>query len=122
MNEAILQKVIMNGSVVSMLDKPKLDQIREKVAKLQKIFYQGDPLTDFELDIERMYVAAKFEKQVAYQKRKTMRYKVRWTVSDLNKYQDQVNYRMNDPEYFGNTKPIFAPLDLDRALENMYTH
>lgn len=29
---------------------------------------------------------------------------------------------MNDPEYFGTTKPRFAPLDLDKALDNMYTH
>jgi hypothetical protein len=29
---------------------------------------------------------------------------------------------MNDPEYFGNAKPIFAPLDLDKALECMYIH
>ena len=29
---------------------------------------------------------------------------------------------MNDPEYFGNTKPIFTPLDLDKALECMHTH
>lgn len=29
---------------------------------------------------------------------------------------------MNDPEYFGTTKPKFAPLDLDQALVNMQTH
>ena len=51
-----------------------------------------------------------------------MRYKVRWTVSDLNRYQDQINYRMNDSEYFGTPKPLFAPLDLDKALKNMYIH
>lgn len=29
---------------------------------------------------------------------------------------------MIDPEYFGTTKPRFAPLDLDKALACMYTH
>lgn len=51
-----------------------------------------------------------------------MRYKVRWTVSDLNRYQDQQNYRMNEPEFFGTSKPKFLPFDLDNALENMYIH
>lgn len=122
LNEAALQKVVMNGSVVPLIDKAKHDQIRERVAKLHKVFYQGDPLTDLEVDIERMYVNEKNEKMAAYTKRKSLRYKVRWTISDLNKHQDQVNYRMNDPEYFGTTKPRFAPLDLDKALACMYTH
>lgn len=76
----------MNGSVVSMLDKPKHDQIREKTKQLKKIFYQGDPLTDLEVDIERMYISDKMEKYQTYQKRKSMRYKVRWSISDLNRY------------------------------------
>lgn len=29
---------------------------------------------------------------------------------------------MNDPEYFGSPKPLFAPFDLDKALVNMYIH
>ena len=86
MNEAILQKVIMNGSVVPLIEKAKHDAIREKVNKLQKIFYQGDPLTAFEEDIERIYVNDKHEKVAAYTKRKSLRYKVRWTISDLNKH------------------------------------
>jgi len=122
MHEAILQKLVMNGSVVSLLDKPKHDKIRERVSKLHKTFYQGDELTNFEQDIERMYVNDKYEKVAAYAKRKSLRYKVRWSISDLNKHQDQANYRMNDPEYFGTSKPKFAPLDLDKALECMYTH
>lgn len=88
MHEATLQKVIMDGSVVQMIDKPKHDMIRSKVDKLHKIFYQGDPLTDLEVDIERMYVNDKHEKVAAYAKRKSLRFKVRWTVSDLNRHQD----------------------------------
>jgi 2-hydroxy-3-keto-5-methylthiopentenyl-1-phosphate phosphatase len=55
---------------------------------MHSIFYNGDPLTDLEVDIERMYVNAKSEKVVAYGKRKSLRYKVRWTISDLNRHQD----------------------------------
>lgn len=51
-----------------------------------------------------------------------MRFKVRWTTSDLNRYQEQKNYRMNDPEYFGTSKPVFEPFDLDLALKCMYIH
>lgn len=86
MNEAILQKVIMNGSVVPFIDKAKHDKIKEKVDKIYNIFYNGDPLTDLEVDIERMYVNDKAEKVAAYSKRKSLRYKVRWTISDLNKH------------------------------------
>jgi hypothetical protein len=78
----------MNGSVAPLIDKPKYDHIREKVNKLHKVFYDGDPLTDLEVDIERMYIASKHEKYTSYSKRKSLRYKVRWTVSDLNRYQD----------------------------------
>ena len=69
-----------------------------------------------------MYVNAKNEKVGSYAKRKSLRYKVRWSISDLNRHQEQANYRMIDPEYFGTPKPRFAPLNLDMALECMYTH
>jgi len=29
---------------------------------------------------------------------------------------------MNDPEYFGTSKPVFLPYDLDVALKCMYIH
>jgi len=51
-----------------------------------------------------------------------MRFKVQWTISDLNRYQDQENYRMNDPEYFGTAKPLFNPFDLDKAMTCLKTH
>jgi hypothetical protein len=86
MNEGILQKVVMNGSVVPLIEKAKHDAIRQKVNALHKIFYNGDPLTAFEEDIERMYVNDKHEKVAAYNKRKSLRYKVRWSISDLNKH------------------------------------
>ena len=78
----------MNGSVVPMIEKPKADAIRKKIEDYRQIFYNGDKLSDLELDIERMYIAAKQEKTNLYKKRKSLRYKVRWTVSDLNRYQD----------------------------------
>ena len=48
MHEAILQKVVMNGSVVPLIEKVKHDEIRDKVNKLHSVFYNGDQLTAFE--------------------------------------------------------------------------
>lgn len=62
MIEAVAQKQIMNGSVPSILDKPKEDLIREQSKKIRSIFYHGDKLTPLELDIERMYMSEKLDK------------------------------------------------------------
>lgn len=97
----------MNGSVPPVLEKPKSDQIRQKCKDLVDVFKNGDKLSSLENDIERMYITEKLDKHQNYQKRKSYRYKVRWTSSDFNRYQDQVNYRMNHPEFFGHTKPRF---------------
>ena len=51
-NEA-MKKCVMNGSVVPLLEKPKHDKIKDKLAKLTKTFYDGDKLSDLEVDIER---------------------------------------------------------------------
>ena len=48
-----MQKRVMNGSVVPMLEKPKHDEIVDKIDKVRDIFYRGDKLTPLELDIER---------------------------------------------------------------------
>ena len=95
----------MNGSVVPLIEKTKHDKILEKVKKWLGVFYVGDELSDFEREVERQYLFAKNQKVGKYKKRKSTRYKVRWTMSDLNRYQEQQNYRMNDPEYFANSKP-----------------
>ena len=79
-------------------------------------------MTDYELDVERQYLSKKFEKHINFSKRKSTRFKVRWTVSDLNRYQEQKNYRMNDPEYFANSKPVFEPFDLDKAMIALDVH
>ena len=100
-----MQKRVMNGSVVPMLEKPKHDEIVDKIDKVRDIFYRGDKLTPLELDIERQYVSAKYGKNAAYADKAIMGNKTEWTISDLNRYQDQANYRMNDPEYFGTSKP-----------------
>ena len=52
MFEQAMQKKVMNGSVVPMLDKPKHDQIEEQLNKWFKTFYHGDELTTLEKDIE----------------------------------------------------------------------
>jgi len=36
--------------------------------------------------------------------------------------QGQINYRMNDPEYFGTSRPFFDIFDLDAALACMHKH
>ena len=122
MIENVMQKRVMNGSVPSYLDKPKHDDINKQSDELVRTFYQGDRLTPLEYDIERMYISEKMQKNVNYQRQKSFRFKVKWTVSDLNRYQDQRNYRMNDMEYFSTTKPRFEPFDLDQALSCMRTH
>ena len=95
----------MNGSVVPMLEKTKHDEINDKLSKHFKTFYVGDELTELEKDIERQYIAEKFIKHNEYQSRRTTKHKTHWTVSDLNRYQDQKNYRMNEAEYFANPCP-----------------
>jgi len=122
MVENIMQKNVMNGSVPPILEKPKVDSIKKQCEDLRRVFYTGDELTALERDIERMYISEKLDKYENYKKRKSYRYKVKWTTSDFNRYQDQTNYRMNHTEYFGNTKPRFAPFDLDEALRCMYIH
>jgi len=122
MIEAVLQKKVVNGSVPAMSDRRKSKEIGEQCQRWVDTFYEGDKLSPLETDIERMYVSEKLDKHRNYQKAKSFRYKVRWTVSDLNRYQDQKNYRMNDQEYFGQPKPKFVPFDLDAALNCMYVH
>ena len=117
MYAAALKKRVMNGSVVPMLEKPRHDAINAKLATLFTTFYQGDALTNLEKDIERQYINQKCQKMQAYTTKKSKSNKTHWTISDLNRYQDQKNYRMNDMEYFGHTKPEFEPYDLDKALE-----
>jgi len=81
-----MKKKVMNGSVVPILEKPNHDSISEKCGALVDVFYRGDKLSPLELDIERMYIAEKLEKHQNYQKRKSFRYKVKWTVSDFNRF------------------------------------
>lgn len=100
-----------------MLDKPKQEKIEEQLNKWFHTFYYGDKLTALEQDIEGQYLVQKFQKMTAYKSKALTKNKTVWTVSDLNRYQDQENYRMCDPEYFGNSRPIFKLFDLDKALE-----
>lgn len=53
MYENAMQKKVMNGSVVPLLDKPKHDKIQGKLDDFFHIFYDGEKLTPLELDIER---------------------------------------------------------------------
>ena len=78
----------MNGSVPSIMEKPKVDSIKKQCEDLRSVFYEGDKLSPLEKDIERMYISEKLDKHENYKKRKSYRYKVRWTTSDFNRYQD----------------------------------
>jgi hypothetical protein len=49
--EEILQKRIMNGSVPSSLDEKTHFEIKEKTEYWTKVFYEGLPLTVFEIDV-----------------------------------------------------------------------
>jgi hypothetical protein len=62
----IMQKRVMNGSVVPLIDKPKIDEINAESERLRSVFYEGDKLTDLEVDIQRMYLNKKMEKQIKY--------------------------------------------------------
>lgn len=119
MIEEILKKRVMNGSVVALLDKPKHDEICSKTAAMFDIFYNGEPLTPFEIELERMYIDAKLTKHNEYKRRKIHRFKVKWIMSDLNRHQEQKYYRMIDNEYFANPRAVFEPYDLTRALEHL---
>ena len=92
----------------------KVADIEKEIRKKNKkgVIYKG-------ISMKKKRAAMEYKN---YKKRKSYRYKVKWTTSDFNRYQDQTNYRMNHTEYFGNTKPRFAPFDLDEALRCMYIH
>ncbi len=49
--EEILQKRIMNGSVPSSIEEKIHAEIKEKTDYWAKVFYEGFPLTDFEIDV-----------------------------------------------------------------------
>jgi len=78
----------MNGAVVPLLDKPKHQEIEAKLKKMFATFYYGDELSDLEMDIEKQYLGEKLQKATRYTDRKTVGNKTRWTISDLNRYQD----------------------------------
>lgn len=88
MYEQAMQKKVMNGSVVPMLDKPKHDKIEADLNKWFKTFYHGDELRPIEQDIESQYLAQKYQKMTAYKEKSLTKNKTKWTVSDLNRYQD----------------------------------
>ena len=84
--DEVLKRRVTNGSVVSLLDKTKHDELVEKTNQLVDVFYYGEKLTPFELDVERIYLTQKLNKKQQYYRRQTKRFKVRWTISDFNRY------------------------------------
>lgn len=51
MIDEVLQKKVMNGSVPSSLDLPVVKQVSEETQKWVDVFYNGDKLSEFELDL-----------------------------------------------------------------------
>ena len=51
-----------------------------------KVFYKGDELSPLELDIERQYLAYKYQKMSGYKDKAIMKNKTVWTISDLNRF------------------------------------
>ena len=112
----------MNGQVVSLGDYNEHEALRKKADKIYDIFYHGDKLSGFERDVERRYLAAKLEKLNKYKKAKTERYKVRWTISDINRFQEHENYRMTDPEFLAKARPEFSYFSMDESIKHLYTY
>jgi hypothetical protein len=61
-----MQKRVMNGSVVSQLDKPKLEETAEKCDEYYDMFYNGEKLSEFEQDVQRIYLSNKLQKHVKF--------------------------------------------------------
>jgi hypothetical protein len=122
MYEAYAKKILMNGQVVSLGDYNEHVALKKKADDIFDIFYNGEKLTGFERDLERKYLSEKMNKVTKYQKNKTSRYKVRWTLSDINRFQEHSNYRMTDPEYLSKARPEFLHFSLDDSLNHLYTN
>jgi len=120
--EAYHKKILMNGQVVSWGDYNEFVKLKQKADDIFDIFYNGEKLTGFERDLERRYLAKKLEKVQNYSKVKSIRYKVRWTLSDINRFQEQENYRMTDEEYLAKPRPIFSRFSMDDSLKHLYTY
>lgn len=62
-----------------------------------------------------MYLGEKAKKQETFVKRKSLRYKVRFTYSDVNRIQQQTStYRMVHPEFLAYSKPQFRAWNMDK--------
>ena len=120
--EAYHKKILMNGQVPSLGDYNEYIALKKKADSIFDIFYNGDKLTPFERDIERRYIAAKFEKINKYKKNRSERYKVRWTLSDINRFQEHDNYRMTDPEFLAKPRPEFSYFSLDNSVKHLNTY
>jgi hypothetical protein len=67
--DAYVNKVLLNGQVVSLGDYNEYVGTKKTCDKLVKIFYQGEELTEFELDLEKIYLAEKLTKHMKYKRR-----------------------------------------------------
>lgn len=66
MIDQYLQKVLLNGRVVPMHEYNDYTKMKSKVLALYRKFFYGDPITFFERNIEKKYLAAKQNKWMRY--------------------------------------------------------
>lgn len=62
MLDQYLSKVLVNGMVVPMKDLETYQKIKLKVVNLYKVFFFGDPISLYEREIEKKYLAMKQDK------------------------------------------------------------
>ena len=120
--EAYAKKILMNGQVVGWGEYNQFVNLKRKADEIFDIFYNGEKLTSFERDLERKYLTLKLDKLAKYNKSKSMRNKVRWTLSDINRFQEQEDYRMTDMEYLSKPRPIYSKFNMDESAKHLYTY
>lgn len=86
--EGYSSKNLLNGQVPKLVDYNLANEIRDETDKIFDQFYNGEPLTDFERDLEKRYLALKYQKFLKFKQRKNDKYRVNWTLNDINRYQE----------------------------------
>lgn len=123
--DAVLSKILVCGRVEFMEDQNEFNEIKKKINSLVKIFYDGDPVSFLERDIERSYIILKMQKFNELRRKyiadpKLKREEIFVSYSELNKSHGHINFRMHHPEYNFKPCPIFEKIDLEKMFYNLY--
>jgi len=125
MYDAVLSKTILSGRIEFMEDRDEFELLKQKVNKLVKVFYDGDPLSPLEREIERSYIILKLQKQnelmnLYTANPKLKREEIFVSYSEINKLSGHVNFRMHHPEYSFKASPVFEKIDVDKMFYCLY--